>query len=84
MKTMQMENVTLDTCVAEAQADRVILTRNGAPVALIVGVEDLDQDQVELSGSDGFWRLIAERRKQGTLSRAELERRLSDDTAESP
>jgi hypothetical protein len=84
MKTMQMENVMLDTCVAEAQADRVIVTRNGTPVALIVGVEHLDQEQVELAGSDGFWRPIAERRNQGTLSRAEIERRLRDETSESP
>lgn len=36
----------------------------------------MDEEQLQLSTSDQFWRLIAERRKQPTISRAELERRL--------
>jgi hypothetical protein len=37
---------------------------------------DMDQEQLQLSASDQFWALISERRKQDTMSRAELERRL--------
>jgi hypothetical protein len=43
---------------------------------VLVGIEGLDADQLELASSDRFWKLIAERRQQPTLSRAELERRL--------
>ena len=82
MKTIQIEGATLDNCVAEAQRDRVIITRNGAPVAVIVGVDGWDGEQVHLSGSDTFWKLIAERRQQRSLSREELERRLSETTGE--
>jgi hypothetical protein len=82
MKTVQIEASTLDGCIAEAQKDRVIVMRDGAPVALIVGVDNLDQEQVELSGSDEFWQLIAERCKQRGLSRAEVEQRLADNTTE--
>lgn len=41
-----------------------------------VGEMDMDDEQLQLSTSDQFWRLISERRKQPTISRSELERRL--------
>jgi hypothetical protein len=78
VKTIGIEQATLDTCVHEAQQERVMLTRNGVPVALIVGVEGLDEEQLRLSSSPEFWRLIAERRRQPTLTRSELERRLDN------
>ncbi|MEK6288160.1 MAG: hypothetical protein AABO57_20770 [Acidobacteriota bacterium] len=77
MKVMNVERATLDTCIRESQSERVVITREGKPVALIVGVEGLDKDQIELGTSDKFWKLIAERRGQGTLSRVELEQRVN-------
>ncbi|HZW32634.1 MAG TPA: hypothetical protein VFF52_18115 [Isosphaeraceae bacterium] len=76
MKSVPMEDATLDLCVAEAQQERVILTRNGHPVALVVGVDGMDEEQIRLSSSPGFWMLMEERRGQRTISREELERRL--------
>ena len=76
MKTMGIERATLERCVEESAHDRVLLTRGGRPVALIVGVNGLDREQVELGSSDKFWKLIRERRKEKTISRAELERQL--------
>jgi antitoxin (DNA-binding transcriptional repressor) of toxin-antitoxin stability system len=73
MKTIGVEMGTLDACVRDAQNERVVLTRNGVPVALMVGIEGLDVEQVQLAGSDDFWRWIAQRRQQKTLTRAELE-----------
>jgi len=84
VKTIQIEKATLDSCIAEAQQDRVVITRNGAPVAMIVGVGGLDEEHVQLSGSDKFWELITERRQQKSLSRAEVERRLSEAAGETP
>jgi len=52
------------------------VTRNGKPVALIIGLEDLDEDDLRLAGSHKFWSLIAQRRSGKTISRAELEKRL--------
>ena len=37
MKTLGIEQATLDSCVREAQDDRVLLTRDGRPVAVVVG-----------------------------------------------
>jgi prevent-host-death family protein len=39
-KRLPAENATLDRCVAEAQREQVILTRNGEPAALVVSVAD--------------------------------------------
>ena len=76
MKLISLERANLDTCIKESQRERVVITREGKPVALIVGVKGLDKEQLELGTSDKFWKLIRERRSQGTLSRAELEQRV--------
>jgi len=73
MKVISFERAKLDSCISDSQHERVVITREGKPVALIVGVEGLDQEQLQLGTSDKFWKLIAERRSQRTLSRAELE-----------
>jgi len=36
-----------------------------------------DEEQLQLGGSDKFWKLVANWRKEKTISRAELERRLN-------
>jgi antitoxin (DNA-binding transcriptional repressor) of toxin-antitoxin stability system len=62
--------------VVDAQSDRVVITRGGSPVALVVGVEGLDAEQVQLGASDEFWKLISQRRKEPTLDRSAVERNL--------
>ena len=54
-----------------------MLTRRGKPVAVLIDVRGLDREQAELGVSDAFWSLIRERRKQRTVSRAELDKRLA-------
>jgi antitoxin (DNA-binding transcriptional repressor) of toxin-antitoxin stability system len=73
VKTLGIEKTSLDACLEEAQRERVVITRNGVPVALIVGLEGMDEEQLRLSGSDTFWKLIAERRRQETVTRTALE-----------
>jgi len=76
MKTVSLEKSDLSTCVEQAQGGRLVVLRNRKPVALIVGVEGLDREQLELGSSDRFWRLIEERRKEKAITRAKLEKRL--------
>jgi len=76
MKTVTLEKSNLSTCVEQAQRGRVVVMRNRKPVALIVGVQGLDREQLELGSSDKFWRLIEQRRNQKTTTRTELERRI--------
>ena len=78
MMKIDLKRADLDTCVTDAQHERVVITRNGKPVALIVGVEGMDEEQLQLGSSDRFWELIGERRQQKTISRAELEQQIKD------
>jgi len=73
MMKIDLGQASLDTCVNNAQRERIVITRNGKPVALIIGVEGMDEEQLQLGSSDKFWRLVAERRIQKTMTRAELE-----------
>lgn len=76
MKTVGIEQATLDSCVREAQDDRVLVTRAGRPVAIVVGLADFDEEQIRLGLSDEFWKMISDRRREPAITRAELERQL--------
>jgi hypothetical protein len=75
MKTVGLEKATFDACVADAQKERVAVTRDGKPVAWILGIEAVDQQDLPLAGSPAFWEMIDRRRNQKTTSRSELEQR---------
>ena len=81
MKTINLEDTTLDRAVDAAQLERMLITRNGKPVALIVGLEGIDAEQLQLGSSDTFWKLIAERRTHKTISRAQLEQKIKNKQA---
>ena len=78
MKVVSLEQAVLESCIEDAQRERVVLTRNGKPVALLVGIEGKDEEQLQRASSDRFWTLIAERRAQKTISRTELERQVEE------
>ena len=77
MKTVDIQATNLDACVLDAQSDRIVIMRGGNPVALMVGVEGLDAEQTQLGASDEFWKLISARRKEATLDRSTLEKKLT-------
>ena len=72
MKVIGLKETNLDACVSEAQHERIVITRNGKPVALVVGVAGLDAEQLELGSNPAFWELITHRRRQRTITRAQL------------
>ena len=76
MKVIGLKETNLDACVSDAQHERIVITRDGKPVALVVGVEGLDAEQLELGSNPVFWKLIMQRRRQRTISRAQLEEKL--------
>lgn len=78
MKTIGLEHATLEVCIKDARRERVVVTRKGKPVALVVGVEGMDEEQLQLGSSEKFWTLMEKRRRQRTISRAELEKRLDE------
>jgi hypothetical protein len=79
MKVLNINECDLETCIKAARRQDVVVIRNGKPLAVVIGTKGLDLEQVELGYSDKFWKMISERRKEKTISRAELERRLAED-----
>ena len=77
MRQIRVEKADLKSCVTQAQQERLVITRKGRPVALLVGVEGMDSEQLELGSSGAFWKLIAKRRRQKTVSRAKLEQKVN-------
>lgn len=77
MKSVAIDQASLEKCVDEAQRGNILVTRDGEPVAIVVGVAGMDKDQIDLGASSRFWSLIAARRRQPTISREQLEQRIS-------
>ena len=59
-----------------AQHDQVVITRIGQPIAVVVGVEGADWETVAIETNRSFWKEIAQRRNQETISLAEIRSRL--------
>ncbi len=59
-----MEQLPKDVAelIVFAQSERVLITRDGRPYAIVVGVENKDAEDLELECSPAFWRMIEERR----------------------
>jgi antitoxin (DNA-binding transcriptional repressor) of toxin-antitoxin stability system len=73
VKVVGLQQANLEECVRQSQDERVVLTRKGKPVALLVGVQGLNLEQIELGQSDEFWKPIQDRRGQKTISRGEMD-----------
>ena len=80
MKIVAMAEVknALSAYVLKAQRDRVLITRHGKPVALLIGVEGEDLEDLMTRGNPRFWGMIENRRKHAkTISADEMRRRFS-------
>ena len=62
-----------------AQEERVLVTRGGKPLALVVGVEYKDEEDWNLEMSPEFWQMIQQRRDQPTVPLSEVESSLWND-----
>ncbi len=65
MKTVSVRDLqkTIKKCVDAAQEERIVVTRNGKPAALLIGLEGQDWETVMLQTSPSFWKLIEKRRE---------------------
>lgn len=79
MKTVSMRDLqkSIKENVAAAQKERVVLTRNGKPSAVLIGVEGQDWESVILQTSVPFWTMIEKRRSQKTIPLREMKKRLA-------
>jgi prevent-host-death family protein len=74
--TVQDLQTRANELVAKSQRDRVVITRQGKPAAVLVGVSKQDWESVVLQTDPKFWKLIRSRRRQTTRSLAEVRTRL--------
>src|SRR5262245_24493312 len=79
MKTAALKEVKakLSEYCERAQRERVLITRHGRPLAVMIGVDGQDIEDVLTAANPDFWRMVEERRKQPAISESELRRRLS-------
>ena len=81
MKETTVERFSADPngFLRAAQQERVLVTRGGKPLALLVGLENKDQEDWDLEASPAFWRMIEQRRSRPTLPLRDLEASLLND-----
>jgi prevent-host-death family protein len=53
-----------DELLDAAQIERIVVTRNGRPSAVLLGIEFKDEEDYALERDTEFWRMIEERRKE--------------------
>ena len=62
----------LSACIDSAQEERIVITRHGRPVALVIGLEGETLEDVLLAADPRFWTMIEEPRKRSsTVSEAQ-------------
>jgi prevent-host-death family protein len=67
----------LDAILTRAQSERIVISRRGKPCAVLVGIEDYDDENLALASSSDFWSMIRQRRGSGkSIPLAEVEERL--------
>ncbi len=69
MKETTLEQFTqnVPALLEDAQHERIVITRDGKPLAVIVGIENKDEEDVRLEASPDFWELIEMRRQRPTV-----------------
>lgn len=80
MKVMAMRDAKaeLGATLDRAQRERVLITRNGKPAALLIGVEGQDFEDVLLGANPRFWEMIeAARRDPRTFTAEEVRARFA-------
>ncbi len=78
MKTINVRDLQkkIREVVETSQKERVVVTRHGQPMAIVVGVEGSDWEDIVYQTSPAFWKMIEERRKEKTVPLAEVRKRL--------
>lgn len=62
----------LSGCVVRAQHERVLITKQGRPAAVMIGVEGHDLEDVLPMQNPRFWKLLEARRAEPTVGLNEV------------
>ena len=78
MKEATVEQLYQDlrTMLSEAQRERILVTSDGKPVAVLVGIANKDEEDLRLETSPEFWQLIEERRRSPSVKLSDVEAQL--------
>jgi prevent-host-death family protein len=81
MKETTLEQFVRDVqeVMEEAQHERILVTRDGVPFAVVMGIAHKDQEDLRLENSPEFWRMIEERRRDPTVRLEDVEAELLAD-----
>ena len=81
MKEATVEQLSQDvrTMLSEAQRERILVTSDGKPVAVLVGIANKDQEDLRLETSPEFWQMIEERRRSPSVKLSDVEAQLLAD-----
>ena len=72
----QEAQANFEDLLASAQNERVLITRQGKPSAVVLGLESYDDEDLGLAVSPEFWKMIELRRQGRSIPLAELKARL--------
>ncbi|MCU0540682.1 MAG: type II toxin-antitoxin system Phd/YefM family antitoxin [Oscillatoriaceae cyanobacterium Prado104] len=80
MKQLSLEQLSeqLQEYVRSAQQEQILITQNGKPIALLLGLEDFDPEQWNLQFSVEFWETIGDRRQRPTVPLSVVEAQLEE------
>src|SRR5436305_3759805 len=76
MKTIPATELqtNLDAVLNSSQSERILISREGKPCAVLVGIQDYDAEDLQLATSPDFWLMIRQRRAEGgSVPLAEVE-----------
>ena len=62
-----------------AQREQILVTRQGQPLALVVGMVNKDEEDFAYESSPEFWQMIRERRRMPTIPLKDVEKELFGD-----
>ncbi|HBL11618.1 MAG TPA: hypothetical protein DD379_09460 [Cyanobacteria bacterium UBA11162] len=71
--TLEQLSEQLQDYVRSAQEEQILITQNGKPIALLLGLTNFDPEQWNLQLSAEFWQMIGDRRQRATIPLAEVE-----------
>jgi prevent-host-death family protein len=80
MKQLTLEQLSeqLQDYVRSTQGEQILITDNGKPIALLLGLENTNLEQLNLQLSAQFWEMISNRRKRPTVPLSVVEKQLEN------
>jgi prevent-host-death family protein len=78
MKTIGVRELQkrIRECVESSQAENIVITRNGKPASVVIGVEGSDWEDLVVQSDPAFWRSIRDRRAEKSISAKQMRRRV--------